>query len=77
MYAAAIIAVIARWSKPDPAVFLEGIDVGLGFVKSQPSTDTNADIKPGFVGVEVHLIVSDRPPEALDEDVAAPLSLSV
>lgn len=56
MYAAAIIAVIARWSKPVPAVFLEGIDVGLGFVKSQPSTDTNADIKPGFVGAGVHLV---------------------
>ena len=56
MYAAAIIAVIARWSKPDPAVFLEGMNVGLGFVKSQRSTDTNADIKPGFVGAGVHLV---------------------
>ena len=44
-------------------------------VKGQISTDADAGLRHGPVGVEINLLIFDRPPESLDETLSrhAPL----
>ena len=46
-------------------------------VKVQISADASASLGPGLVGVELDLLVFDRPPEPLDEDIVTPRTLAV
>lgn len=46
-------------------------------VKSQISANADAGLRHGLVGVEVDLLIFDRSPEPLDEDVVAPGALAI
>ena len=46
-------------------------------VKGQISANADTGLGHGFVGVEIHLLVFDRPPKALDEDIVPPRALAV
>lgn len=46
-------------------------------VEAQIPADGSAGLGHGFVGVEIDLLVFDRPPEPLDEHVVPPCALAV
>ncbi len=46
-------------------------------VKGQISTDADAGLRHGLVGVEINLLIFDRPPEPLDEDIVPPRALAI
>lgn len=46
-------------------------------VEVQISTDASAGLGHGLVGVEIDLLVFDRPPEPLDEDIIPPCTLAI
>lgn len=48
-----------------------------GIVKGQIAADANSGLGHGLVGVEVDLLLSDRTPEPLDEDIVPPRALAV
>ncbi len=46
-------------------------------VKGQISTNADAGFGHGLVGVEVDLLVFDRPPKAFHEDIVPPSALAI
>lgn len=48
-----------------------------GVVEGQISANAQAGLRYGLVGVEVDLLIFDRPQEPLDEHVVAPCTLAI
>ena len=48
-----------------------------GVIEGQISTDACSGLRHGFVGVEIDLLIFDRPPKPLDEDIVSPCALAV
>jgi hypothetical protein len=64
-------------SIPGPVFWHQGLNVAGRCFKRKISADASAGFGNRGVGVEVHLLVFHQAPEALNEHIVAPATLSI